>query len=224
MAVECTNDGFVYMDGGLLTVDLRQRPGDGCYIHSYAFTPAEGAKGKLIRMKDAAERYNVSTATLSHWVDRELVTSVVRGPRHTVIEESSLAVVAGLFNYVKFKCNCSPRKAFSIVNEVIDQPAPEYDDVYLIDFNPVADPELVGRSIRLSEAAEKYGVNTSTLSKWAQKGIVTVIEKQEKYVTSDEWSVARAAKIYNEILKYRSPREAAWILKRASRLWHQEDK
>lgn len=55
--------------------------------------------------------------------------------------------------------------------------------------------------IALREASRRYGIHAPTLSRWADRGIVTVLEEPEvkgKPRILDELSVARAAATYSK--------------------------
>jgi hypothetical protein len=51
---------------------------------------------------------------------------------------------------------------------------------------------LEGKPIRASEAAEKYRVPHATLSKWAKRGYIRVIEQRRRLLLLNEADVARA--------------------------------
>jgi len=75
------------------------------------------------------------------------------------------------------------------------------------------DPELIGTPIRLSRAAEKYGVSTQNLSRWSQAGLIAILEEGPKLVSLDEAHVKRAVAIFRLAKRRTSPRRAGWILK-----------
>jgi hypothetical protein len=76
------------------------------------------------------------------------------------------------------------------------------------------DPELVGEPIRVTEAAEKYGITQQTLSNWAKRGMITVINQAPRLLELDEASVARAAAIYKALCEAHSKIHAGRVLKR----------
>lgn len=61
--------------------------------------------------------------------------------------------------------------------------------------------EASNTPIALREAARRYGIHAPTLSRWADRGIVTVLEEaaeKGKPRLLDELSVARAAATYKK--------------------------
>lgn len=77
------------------------------------------------------------------------------------------------------------------------------------------DPSLIGKAIRVGDAAMKYNIGQRTLSGWAEKGIVTIIEKGPKVLSLEESSVARASAIFLEACKHTNKFRAGWILRQA---------
>ena len=77
------------------------------------------------------------------------------------------------------------------------------------------DQDLVGVSIRATEAAKKYGVNHQNLNRWADAGYIQVVDHRHSYLELDEADVKRVAMIYKKALQETdSPIKAGWILKR----------
>lgn len=82
------------------------------------------------------------------------------------------------------------------------------------DMNFKPDPELVGRPIRSTLAAEKYGVQRNTISRWAYDGLIGILEQAPKKLILDEADVAKATSIYKLACKRTgSTRKAGWILR-----------
>jgi len=89
--------------------------------------------------------------------------------------------------------------------------------------NQIAIPEnamellhLVGKPIRITEAAQKYDINQPTLSRWADNGYIRTIEQRYSYRTLDEADVKRAVTIYKQALNETgSTHQAGWKLRRA---------
>lgn len=75
---------------------------------------------------------------------------------------------------------------------------------------------LEGQSIRVMEAAEKYGVTHASLSHWADKGFIRIVKRAPRVLELNEADVQLAARIFNMALQegYNS-RQAGWVLKRA---------
>jgi len=55
---------------------------------------------------------------------------------------------------------------------------------------------LKGQPISISEASRKYGIHTSTLTRWMQRGYITRIGKDGRRTLLDEVDVAYCAKVY----------------------------
>jgi predicted site-specific integrase-resolvase len=51
---------------------------------------------------------------------------------------------------------------------------------------------LEGKPIRVSEASEKYQIPHATLSKWAKRGYIRVIEQRRRLLLLNEADIARA--------------------------------
>jgi hypothetical protein len=77
------------------------------------------------------------------------------------------------------------------------------------------DTSLIGIPIRVSEAATKYKMEHSVLCRWADKGLVTVLERAPKKLVLDEASVKLAAAIFHEAARRTSPRRAGWLVMKA---------
>lgn len=55
---------------------------------------------------------------------------------------------------------------------------------------------LKGEPISISDAARKYGIHTSTLTRWMQRGYIAQIGKDGRRTLLDEADVAYCAKVY----------------------------
>lgn len=55
---------------------------------------------------------------------------------------------------------------------------------------------LKGEAISISESSRKYGIHTSTLTRWMQRGYITKLGKDGRRTLLDEADVAYCAKIY----------------------------
>lgn len=75
------------------------------------------------------------------------------------------------------------------------------------------DPDLVGRPIRVCDAAEKYGTSHANLSRWADGGMIRILNRQQKLLELDEGDVAFVTAIFKEAKKHTTSRRAAWVLK-----------
>ena len=79
-----------------------------------------------------------------------------------------------------------------------------------------ADESLRGRPIRVTEAAKKYGVSQSNLTRWADAGYIRVLERGPKRLVLDEADVKRAVEIFRRAREATgSSVRAGWVLKRA---------
>jgi predicted site-specific integrase-resolvase len=77
------------------------------------------------------------------------------------------------------------------------------------------DENLRGKPIRVTEAAKKYGIDHSNLSRWSQSGYIRVIKQGPKLLILDEGEVQRAAVIFKHAKEETgSSIKAGWILKR----------
>jgi len=74
---------------------------------------------------------------------------------------------------------------------------------------------LRGRKIRVTEAAERYGVNQANLSRWADSGYIHIVKRQRRLLLLDEADVKLAADIFKRAHKELSSSvRAGWVLKR----------
>jgi hypothetical protein len=86
-------------------------------------------------------------------------------------------------------------------------------EIHEIQFTP--DPALTGRAIRAADAAEKYNVSDANLSRWAERGLIRVVEQAPKLLILNEADVAKAASIFNQARTITgSYVRAGYILKR----------
>jgi hypothetical protein len=69
-------------------------------------------------------------------------------------------------------------------------------EIHEIQFTP--DPALTGRTIRAADAADKYNISSANLSRWADRGLIRVIEQAPKLLVLNEADVAKAASIFNQ--------------------------
>ncbi len=74
------------------------------------------------------------------------------------------------------------------VNELLPKEAlPEYRE----------NEELRGTLISINEAGRKYRLNTSTLTRWMQRGLIRQLGKQGRKTLLDEADVAYCARVYH---------------------------
>ena len=73
------------------------------------------------------------------------------------------------------------------VNELLPKEAlPEYQE----------NEELRGTPISINEAGRKYKLNTSTLTRWMQRGLIRQLGKDGRKTLLDEADVAYCARVY----------------------------
>jgi hypothetical protein len=81
--------------------------------------------------------------------------------------------------------------------------------------NFTIDEKLRGTPIRVTEAAEKYGVNQASLSRWSRAGYIRIIKQGPKLLVLDEGDVQRAAKVFKHAKRETgSSIKAGWVVKR----------
>ncbi len=77
------------------------------------------------------------------------------------------------------------------------------------------DEGLQRQPIRVTEAAERYGVSHANLSRWADAGYIQIIERRQKLLLLNEADVKLAADIFKQARRETgSSVKAGWILKR----------
>lgn len=75
------------------------------------------------------------------------------------------------------------------VNELLPKEAqPEYRE----------NEELRGTPISINEAGRKYSLNTSTLTRWMQRGLIRQLGKDGRKTLLDEADVAYCARVYRQ--------------------------
>ena len=99
---------------------------------------------------------------------------------------------------------------------VVKTPQVIRENVEVVEIDFKADHGLDGQPIRAADAAIKYEIGDDTLSNWASRGIVTVLERGPKLLMLDEATVARAVAIFKAAKEQTgSYVRAGYILKRA---------
>ena len=77
------------------------------------------------------------------------------------------------------------------------------------------DESLRGRPIRVTEAAVKYGISQSNLTRWANAGYIRILRRGPKLLELDEADVKAAVEIFRQAQrKTGSSVRAGWVLKR----------
>jgi len=89
------------------------------------------------------------------------------------------------------------------------------EDLDLVAIEVELDARLKGNPIRVTEAAQRYGVSQATLSTWADKGLVGILDQRRRLLLLDEADVKLAAEIFRRAREATgSSVRAGWILKR----------
>lgn len=71
--------------------------------------------------------------------------------------------------------------------------------------------ELENQPISLNAAAEKYGINKPTLSRWKNKGYIKVLYQEGQKIFLNEADVAYLASVY-----HKKPGRGIWTAKKAN--------
>jgi len=74
------------------------------------------------------------------------------------------------------------------------------------------DPRLIGSAIRVSDAAEKYHVSQPTLTRWANRGLITVLRREPHILELDEADVNLAVSLYEKLIAHTTPQQAGRYL------------
>jgi len=75
---------------------------------------------------------------------------------------------------------------------------------------------LEGQTIRASEASKKYQVTQASLTHWADKGFIRIIQRAPRLLELDEADVQLVTRIFNMARDQGyNPMQAGWVLKRA---------
>lgn len=75
------------------------------------------------------------------------------------------------------------------------------------------DKFLEGKTIRVYDAAQKYGLPHQTLSNWAKRGMIRICGRQNHTLELDEADVHLAVKTYTMLLSRVSPQRAGRALR-----------
>lgn len=75
------------------------------------------------------------------------------------------------------------------------------------------DTSLDGVSIRVYDAAQKYGLPHQTLSNWAKRGMIRIMGRHNHTLELDEADVCLAVKTYTLLLSRVSPQRAGRSLR-----------
>ena len=85
------------------------------------------------------------------------------------------------------------------------------NQVYTLDL-PQRDPRLAGQTIRVSEAAQKYHISQPTLTRWAYRGLVHIINRAPRLLELDEGDVSYMAACYAALVPHTGARAAGHLL------------
>jgi predicted site-specific integrase-resolvase len=77
------------------------------------------------------------------------------------------------------------------------------------------DPTLQGKGIRVTAAAEKYAISHANLSRWADAGLIKILDRRPKFLLLDEGDVKLTVEIFRTAQKHTSSYvKAGHILRR----------
>ena len=132
-------------------------------------------ENRPIRLSRAARKYDIPHTTLSLWAKQGHIRVLERGPNCVILDEADVI------------------RAW-LLKEVGRLPRSEEVIVRLV---RKSYPHLEGFPIRLDDAARKYGIPRDTLSLWARKGYIRVLEGGSHCPILNEADVARARHLTN---------------------------
>ncbi len=74
------------------------------------------------------------------------------------------------------------------------------------------DPRLIGNRIRVYDAARRYKIAQSTLTRWADRGLLRVLTRAPGVLELDEADVAMAVALYRRLREMASAQQAGrWL-------------
>lgn len=74
------------------------------------------------------------------------------------------------------------------------------------------DPRLIGTRIRVYDAARRYTIAQSTLTRWAARGLLRVIRRAPGVLELDEGDVAITVALYRRLREVTSAQQAGrWL-------------
>lgn len=77
---------------------------------------------------------------------------------------------------------------------------------------PRRDPELIGNRIRVYDAAQRYTMSQSTLTRWADRGLLRVLNRAPGVLELDEADVAMVCDLYRRLRAHASAQQAGrWL-------------
>ena len=77
---------------------------------------------------------------------------------------------------------------------------------------PQPDPALIGIRIRVYDAARRYAISQSTLTRWANRGLLGVHRRAPGVLELDEADVMRACALYRRLREIVSAQQAGrWL-------------
>ena len=174
-----------------------------------------------IPLEEAAQRYGLNVSAIENAIKQGLVRAAsVNGrilisetdvrqlqqchnssvfPRYIPIDEAADKYSLPL-KELEIAAKSGKIRAIRVGNDVL---------VREMDLKPVAQNKIVinkkdfdhlsGKAISISDASRKYGLPTSTLSRWSQKGYIKRLGKEGKKVLLDEADVAYRVAIYRSL-------------------------
>jgi hypothetical protein len=74
------------------------------------------------------------------------------------------------------------------------------------------DPGLIGQHIRVYDAAQRYAIPQSTLTRWADRGLLRIIQRAPGVLELDEADVALVVALYRRLREIASAQQAGrWL-------------
>lgn len=74
------------------------------------------------------------------------------------------------------------------------------------------DPRLIGNRIRVYDAAQRYRISQSTLTRWAARGLLRILHRAPGVLELDEADVALAIELYRRLREHVSAQQAGrWL-------------
>lgn len=77
---------------------------------------------------------------------------------------------------------------------------------------PQRDPRLIGNRIRVYDAAQRYAMPQSTLTRWANRGLLRILRRAPGVLELDEADVAMVSSLYRRLRERTSAQQAGrWL-------------
>ncbi len=196
---------------------------------------------RYLRLEEAAKKYGISTEMLLRAAENGLVRAV-RLNRSIAIAEADVRRLEernghSRLEFPRYLSLAEAAERYGISEEALKRAieSGRMRAIYLdeevavaeVDVRELASQERVvirledfeslrGQPISISEAAREYGLHTSTISRWAQRGYIRRLGKQGKKVLLDKADVAYCVAVYRSL----GGRAGAWIFDSEGNPYH----